>query len=407
MALYRWEGVARNGQMKSGTKEAPNEAAVLQFLRAQQIRPRKIKAKKAGGVNKDLNIKIGTGIKSKDLVVFARQFSTMIDAGLPLVQCLDILGNQAENPHFRVILKQVQTDVESGTTFADALKKHPKVFDALFTNLISAGEIGGVLDVVMIRIANYLEKAEKLKGQVKSALVYPSTILAVAGGVITVLLVWVIPIFKNMFAEFGGQELPAPTQIVISISEWAQSNWYFGIAIGVGLFVLWKYIRKNPKTLAATDDFFLKLPIFGSLLRKVAVARFTRTLGTMISSGVPILEALDITARAAGNKTVEKAIYRARQSISEGKTIAEPIARSGVFPPMVCQMINVGEQTGALDSMLGKIADFYDDEVDAAVKGLTSLMEPVMMVFLGIVIGGMVIAMYLPIFEMAGGIKVN
>lgn len=405
MALYKWEGVARNGQMKSGTKEAPNEAAVLQFLRSQQIRPRKIKASRAASMNKGMAIKIGTGIDQKDIVVFSRQFATMIDAGLPLVQCLDILSSQAENPHFRKVLKQVQVDVEGGTTFADALKRHPKVFDALFVNLVAAGEVGGVLDVVMSRIANYLEKAAKLAGQVKSAMVYPAVIVCVAVGVITVLLVWVIPIFENMFKEFGGGALPAPTQIVINMSEWMQNNFYVLIIMIIAGVFLWKYLRKNPKSRAISDDIFLKLPVFGPLLRKVAVARFTRTLGTMISSGVPILEALDITAKAAGNKTVESAIYKARASISEGKTIAEPIAQGRVFPPMVCQMINVGEQTGALDTMLGKIADFYDEEVDSAVKGLTSLMEPAMMVILGGVIGGMVVAMYLPIFEMAGNIK--
>jgi len=347
-----------------------------------------------------------SGIKTKDVVVFARQFSTMIDAGLPLVQCLDILSGQAENPAFKKIIKEVQLDVEGGATFADALKKHPKAFDSLFCNLVAAGEIGGVLDVVMTRIAAYLEKADKLKAQVKGAMVYPASILVVAVIVLSILLVWVIPIFEKMFKEFGGGKLPAPTQFVISISHWAQTNILFIIAGAFLLGCLWKfYIRKDPKMIEITDDIFLKSPVFGPLIRKVAVARFTRTLGTMVSSGVPILEALDITARASGNKTVEKAIYRARISISEGKSIAEPIQKSGVFPNMVCQMINVGEQTGALDTMLGKIADFYDDEVDTAVKALTSLLEPVMMVILGGLIGGMVISMYLPIFEMAGNIK--
>lgn len=406
MPMYKWEGVARNGQVKSGTREAASEAAVLQFLRAQQIRPKKIKS--AAAASLDINIKLPGmgGPTQKDVVVFSRQFATMIDAGLPLVQCLDILGGQAENPEFKKVIKEVQLDVEGGATFADALKKHHKVFDSLYCNLIAAGEIGGVLDVVMTRIANYLEKSAKLKAQVKSAMVYPAAILVVAIIVVTVLLVWVIPIFEKMFAEFGGGQLPAPTQIVINISAWAKSNIIF---IAGGIFVLvtfWKtYVRKNPRMIEITDDIFLKAPIFGPLLRKVAVARFTRTLGTMVSSGVPILEALDITARASGNKTVEKAVYRARASIAEGKSIAEPIAKSGVFPNMVCQMINVGEQTGALDTMLGKIADFYDDEVDAAVKGLTSLMEPLMMVVLGGLIGGMVVSMYLPIFEMAGNIQ--
>ncbi|TVQ78143.1 MAG: type II secretion system F family protein [Bradymonadales bacterium] len=406
MGVYKWEGVSRDGRVKSGTKEAPNEAAVLQFLRAQQVRPRRIRLSRSASLNKGLNLNFGSQkIKMKDLVVFSRQFATMIDAGLPLVQCLDILGSQAENQNFRKVIKQVQNDVEGGSTFAEALKKHPKVFDSLYSNLIAAGEVGGVLDVVMQRIATYLEKADKLARQVKSAMVYPATILLVAIGVIAVLLVFVIPIFENMFAEMGGDGLPAPTAFVIALSEWAQSNILFLIAGGVGLVFLWKYIRKNPRGREVTDDLFLRSPVFGPVLQKVAVARFTRTLGTMISSGVPILEALDITAKASGNMTVEKAVLRARASISEGKTIAEPISRSTVFPPMVCQMINVGEQTGALDTMLGKIADFYDDEVDAAVKGLTSLMEPAMMVILGGLIGGMVVAMYLPIFEMAGNLQ--
>ena len=404
MASFKWEGVARNGQLQSGVKEAANEAAVLQFLRAQQIRPKKIKANKASSFG-NINISFGTGVTQKDLVVFSRQFATMIDAGLPLVKCLDILRSQSPNPAFRKIIQSVQSDVEGGSTFADALKKHPKVFDGLYSNLVAAGEVGGALDVVLQRLATYLEKAAKLKGQVKSAMAYPAAIVVVAIGVIIALLVWVIPIFEGMFQEFGGAALPAPTRIVIALSKWAQSNFLIIIGMIVGLVFLWKYIRKNPKTVAATDDLFLKLPVFGALLQKVAVARFTRTLGTMLSSGVPILEALDITARASGNKTVEGAIYKARQSISEGKTIAEPISKTKVFPPMVCQMINVGEQTGALDTMLEKIADFYDEEVDAAVKAMTSLMEPAIMVILGGLIGGMVVAMYLPIFEMAGSIK--
>jgi type IV pilus assembly protein PilC len=402
MALYKWEGISRTGQVKSGTKEAPNEAQVLQFLRSQQIRPKKIKPVKAGGFGMDFMM---GGVGSKEVVIFSRQFATMIDAGLPLVQCLDILGNQAENPVFRKVIKTIQTDVESGSTFADALKKHPSVFDALYVNLVAAGEVGGILDVILQRLAIYLEKAMKLKGQVKSAMVYPISIMCVAIGVITILLVWVIPIFEKMFKEFGGASLPTPTQVVINISKWTQHNFPFLIAAAVGLVFGWKWIRKNPRTLEITDDIFLKLPIMGDVIRKVAVARFTRTLGTMIQSGVPILEALDITARAAGNKTVEKAVMRARASISEGKTVAEPLAQSKVFPAMVCQMINVGEQTGALDQMLGKIADFYDEEVDSAVKGLTSLMEPAMMVILGGLIGGLVVAMYMPIFEMAGNMK--
>lgn len=405
MAMYKWEGIARNGQIKSGTKEAPNEAAVLNFLRAQQIRPKKLAPVKSAASKGGGGVKFGSGVGEKDLVVFSRQFATMIDAGLPLVQCLDILGAQQPNPHFKKVIKDIQTEVESGSTFADALKRHPTVFDELFTNLVAAGEVGGVLDTILQRVATYLEKAMKLKGQVKSAMVYPLAIVVVAIGVIGVLLVFVIPIFEKMFKEFGGAALPVPTQIVINISNWVQSNIVL-ILIFIGCLVAaWKWIRKNPRGVEITDDIFLKLPVFGPVIRKVAVARFTRTLGTMLSSGVPILEALDITAKAAGNKTVEKAIQKARTAISEGKTIAEPIQKTNVFPPMVCQMINVGEQTGALDTMLGKIADFYDEEVDAAVKGLTSLMEPAMMVILGGLIGGLVVAMYLPIFEMAGNLK--
>ncbi|MDB5037232.1 MAG: type secretion system family protein [Bacteriovoracaceae bacterium] len=403
MGLYKWEGISRNGQIKSGTKEAPNEAQVLQFLRSQQIRPKKIKMAKSSSLGA-LNL-FGGGVGSKEIVIFSRQFATMIDAGLPLVQCLDILGNQAESPAFRKVIKAVQLEVESGSTFADALKKHPTVFDSLYVNLVAAGEVGGILDVILQRLAVYLEKAMKLKGQVKSAMVYPTAIMSVAIGVVTILLVWVIPIFEKMFKEFGGNALPAPTQIVINLSKWTQHNFPFLIMAGVGAVFLWKWIRRNPRTLEITDDLFLKLPVIGTLIRKIAVARFTRTLGTMITSGVPILEALDITARAAGNKTVEKAVLRARTSISEGRTVAEPLAASNVFPPMVCQMINVGEQTGALDQMLSKIADFYDEEVDAAVKGLTSLMEPAMMVILGGLIGGLVVAMYMPIFDMAGNLK--
>lgn len=403
MALYKWEGIARNGQVKSGTREAPNEQKVLEFLRSQQIRPRRIKSVKEGAGG-GFNL-FGGGVGAKELVIFSRQFSTMIDAGLPLVQCLEILGGQSDNPAFKKVVKTIQNDVESGSTFADALRKHPKVFDSLYVNLVQAGEVGGILDVILQRLSVYLEKAAKLKGQVKSAMVYPIAIMCVAVVVVGVLLVFVIPIFEKMFKEMGGASLPAPTQFVINLSNWTQHNIHFVIMGIFGLISGWKWIRRNPRTLEMSDDLFLKMPIIGSVIRKVAVARFTRTLGTMISSGVPILEALDITARAAGNKTVEKAVLRARLSISEGKTVAEPLTKSNVFPPMVCQMINVGEQTGALDQMLGKIADFYDEEVDSSVKGLTSLMEPAMMVILGGLIGGLVVAMYMPIFDMASNIK--
>lgn len=410
MAMFKWEGVSETGQVQKGTLEAPNEAALVALLRKRRIRPRQISKKALAGVGqkasgRGFSLKFLQGVSGKELSIFSRQFATMIDAGLPLVQCLDILGSQQRNKYFANVVMQVKSDVESGSTFADALKKHPNVFDDLYVNLVAAGEVGGIMDTIFLRLSAYLEKTIKLRGQVKSAMVYPVMIMVVAIAVITVLLVWVIPVFEKMFKEFGkGNALPAPTQLVIAISHWLSGNIIF-IAIGVALLIaLWKYIRKTPRGREVTDDFFLKLPLFGSLIRKVGVSRFTRTLGTMVTSGVPILEALDITARTAGNKTIEKAIMQARKSISEGKTITEPLLQSGVFPSMVCQMINVGEQTGAMDTMLNKIADFYDDEVDAAVKALTSMIEPLMMVGLGGIIGGLVVSMYLPIFSMAGAI---
>lgn len=403
MPVYKWEGITRQGVIKKGEREAPNQAALVGWLRQQQVRPKSIKEKsKSGQISMP---SLFSGVKQKDIVVFARQFATMIDAGLPLVQCLDILASQQESRAFKDILSKTKVDVEGGSTFADALKKHPKAFDDLFVNLVQAGEIGGILDTIFLRLANYLEKAMKLKKKVKGAMVYPLIILVVAIVVVAVLLFWVIPIFENMFREFGNAELPRPTQIVIAISRGAKK--YVLIVIGVGALIFWvfRYIYKTPKGRRTIDGILLKLPIFGSLLRKVAVARFSRTLGTMITSGVPILDALDIVAKTAGNKVIEEAIMKTRGSISEGKTIAEPLEQSGVFPPMVCQMIAVGEQTGAMDAMLNKVADFYDEEVDVAVEALTAMMEPMMMVFLGTVIGGLVVAMYLPVFKLAGNIS--
>jgi type IV pilus assembly protein PilC len=334
-------------------------------------------------------------------VVFTRQFATMIDAGLPLVQCLDILSKQQENKTFKKILLDVKERVESGSTFAEALARNPKAFDELYVNLVAAGEVGGILDTILNRLAAYIEKALKLKKQVKSAMTYPTTIIGIAVIVISVILVFVIPAFEKMFADFGG-ELPMPTQIVINISNFIQS--YILLIIGgiVASIFGAKYIYKTKRGREIIDDLALRLPVVGVLVRKVAVAKFTRTLGTMISSGVPILEGLEIVAKTAGNRTVEKAIYGVKQSISEGKTIAEPLEKSGVFPAMVCQMISVGEQSGSIDTMLNKIADFYDDEVDDAVGNLTAMMEPLLMLFLGTTVGGLVIAMYLPIFKLAG-----
>ena len=403
MGKFAWEGTTKSGQKMKGEMEAPDEAAVQTQLRRQGIAPGKIKER---GKGLDININIPgfePKITTKDLVVFTRQFATMIDAGLPLVQCLDILGKQNDNKTFKAILIQVKEDVEAGSTFADALKKHPKAFDTLYVNLVAAGEIGGILDTILNRLAAYIEKALKLKKQVKSAMTYPATIVGIAVLVITVILIFVIPQFQEMFESFGSQ-LPLPTRIVIWLSDFIQN--YFLVIIGGGFAIVWilKRIYRTPKGCLFFDALFLKLPIMGILVRKVAVAKFTRTLGTMVSSGVPILDGLDIVAKTAGNKIVENAIYKVAQSISEGKTIAEPLAASGVFPPMVCQMIAVGEQAGAIDTMLNKIADFYDDEVDDAVGNLTAMMEPVLMVFLGTAVGGLVVAMYLPIFQMGDAI---
>ena len=403
MAKFAWEGKTRTGQVQKGEMEAPNEAAVTAALRRQGIAPSSIKER---GKGLDMELKIPgfePKITTKDLVVFTRQFSTMIDAGLPLVQCLDILSRQQDNKTFKKILLQVKEDVESGSTFAEALKKHPKAFDELYVNLVAAGEVGGILDTILNRLAAYIEKALKLKKQVKSAMTYPTTIIGIAVVVISVILIFVIPAFEKMFADFGGA-LPAPTQVVINLSNFIQD--YIVVIIGGIVLFFWgfKRIYRTEAGRKKIDDLALKLPIMGILIRKVAVAKFTRTLGTMMSSGVPILDGLDIVAKTAGNRTVETAIYKVRQSISEGKTIAEPLEKSGVFPPMVCQMIAVGEQSGSVDTMLNKIADFYDDEVDDAVSNLTAMMEPLLMLFLGTTVGGLVIAMYLPIFKLAGAV---
>lgn len=401
MAKFSWEGASRDGKKHKGDMEAPNQAVVQAQLRRQGIVADKIRER---GKGLDIEISIpgfGPKVTTKDLVVFTRQFATMIDAGLPLVQCLDILSAQQENKTFKLILLEIKNDVESGSTFADALKKHPRAFDDLFVNLVAAGEIGGILDTILNRLAAYIEKSMKLKKQVKSAMTYPATVVSIAVIVIGVILVFVIPAFEKMFADFGGV-LPAPTQIVINLSNFIQDYIIFIIG-GIILFIfLAKKIYATEKGRAKIDNWALKVPVFGVLIRKVAVAKFTRTLGTMVSSGVPILDGLDITSRTAGNKTVERAIIEVRKSISEGNTIAEPLAKSGVFPPMVCQMIAVGEQSGSIDTMLNKIADFYDDEVDDAVGNLTSMMEPLLMLFLGTTVGGLVIAMYLPIFKLAG-----
>ncbi len=399
MPVFIWEGKTRQGEARAGTMEAANADMVIERLKAQQIQASKVKKKPT-----EIHIKIGTGISPKEVVVFTRQFATMIDAGLPLVQCLEILGSQQANVHFAKVISTVKNDVESGSTLADALGKHNKVFDDLYVNLVAAGEVGGILDTILNRLATYMEKNLKLARQVKGAMVYPSVVLMVAGAVTAVLLIWVIPVFEKMFRDFGGA-LPAPTQFVIDLSNGLRAQIIPTIIGIVALIVIYKLIGRTPKGQLIYHSITLKAPVIGPLFRKVAVAKFTRTLGTMISSGVPILDALQITARSAGNKVIENAIMYTRERISEGRTMADPLAETGVFPPMVVQMIAVGESTGAMDSMLQKIADFYEEEVDAAVAALTSLIEPLMMVVLGVLLGGLIIAMYLPIFEMADNIQ--
>ena len=400
LPIWTWEGKTKTGEVKKGEMEATDEASVQQRLRAMALQNVKIRKKsqfsfKLPGIG---------GVTQKDIVIFTRQFATMIDAGLPLVQCLDILATQLDNMAFRDVLTKVKVKVESGSTLADALKDHPKVFDTLYVQLVAAGEIGGILDTILNRLAAYIEKNEKLKSKVKGAMVYPSIVLTVAIGVTVVLLLFVTPTFEKMFKDFGGA-MPAPTQIVIDLSKFLQKYIMLMVVvsiIGIVAFKAWKNTKKGREQ---WDRFVIQTPVFGTLVRKVAVARFTRTLGTMISSGVPILDALEVVARSAGNAVVEKAIRYTKEKISEGKTIVQPLSETKVFPSMVVQMIGVGEATGAMDQMLTKIADFYDDEVDAAVAALTSMIEPIMMVFLGGVVGGFLVAMYLPIFSIAGAVK--
>ena len=387
--------------IKKGEMEAPSEAALRIHLRQQSIIPTKILLK-----GKEIRIALPffkKKVNRRAIAIFTRQLSTMIDAGLPLVQSLEILSSQQDSPVFKKVLREIREDVEGGSTFAGALKKHPVTFDDLYTNLVVAGEEGGILDTILTRLANYIEKAEALKKKVKSALVYPSAIMAVAIIVVGILMFFVIPVFETMFKS-AGQTLPLPTLIVMTISKLTKKYVIIFIPGVIFLLYLFKKYYKTESGKTLIDRLLLKLPVFGPLFQKVAVARFSRTLGTLVSSGVPILDGLTIVSRTAGNRAVETAILNARSSIREGETISEPLGRSGIFPPMVIQMIAVGESTGALDAMLSKIADFYDEEVDVAVGNLTSLLEPLLMIFLGVVIGGVVIAMYLPIFNMASAV---
>jgi len=398
MPAFIWEGTTRRNEVKKGEIEAVDELAARGLLRRQGFKSITVKTKPKD-IEEYLTFLKGK-VKEKDVVIFCRIFSTMINAGLPLIQCLDLLAQQEQNKTFKEIIKKVKEDVESGASLTEALKKHPDVFDELFVNLIAAGEAGGILDIILGRLSAYMEKAMKLKSQVKGAMTYPAAVLVISMGVVALLLIKVIPVFKKMFEGMGG-ELPGPTQFLVNASEFAQSYWWVMIGILVAIVVAFGRFYKTEKGRWSIDSLLLKAPIFGPLLKKVAVAKFSRTLSTMMNSGVPILEGLNIVSKTAGNVVVEAALIKTRQNISEGRTIAEPLSETGIFPPMVVQMIAVGEATGALDTMLSKIADFYDDEVDAAVGAMTALLEPIMMVFLGGVVGGMIIAMYLPIFKMA------
>ncbi|CAG1066234.1 Type II secretion system protein F [uncultured bacterium] len=402
MPTFVYSGKTVAGEMRKGELQAASLAQATSMLRRQQILPSSISQKKSGMMN--MNIKLpglGEKVKTKDLVIFSRQFATMIDAGLPLVQCLDILASQQEKAEFKRVLLDVKSSVEGGSTFADALKKHPKVFDDLYVNLIAAGEVGGILDTILNRLSGFLEKAEKLKGKVKGAMTYPTAVIIIASLVVTGLLLWVVPIFEDMFGSFG-QALPAPTRVVVNMSKFLQHYWYTIIGFIVGSFIGINRAYKTSRGRRIIDQLLLKGPVIGDLIRKTAVARFTRTLGTMLASGVPILEGLEIVSKTAGNVIIEEAIMKARASLSQGKTLADPLMETKVFPGMVTQMIAVGESTGALDNMLTKIADFYEEEVDQAVEALTSLIEPMLMAFLGVAVGGLVIALYLPIFQIAG-----
>jgi type IV pilus assembly protein PilC len=400
MATFQWEATTRAGEKRKGVMEVETAEIVENRLRNDGMTVLRVKKEP-----KQISITFGSGVPQKDLQIFTRQLATMIDAGLPLVQCLDILSNQTPNKIFARILGQVKSSVEQGSTFSEALRRHPKVFDDLYVNLVAAGEVGGILDTILNRLAIYIEKAVKLKGQIKSAMFYPIGILVVAIGVIAVMLIKVIPTFEDMYKNMGNAQLPAPTRVVIGISHSFMNQWYIYVGAIIAMFVVGGAMGRNPQGRIILDRILLRLPVMGPVLRKIVVARFTRTLGTLLASGVPILDALDICARTSGNKVVQQGIERARAKIAEGHDMAGPLADSRVFPTMVVQMIGVGEQTGAMDQMLQKIADFYEEEVDAAVTAMTSLIEPIMMAFLGVVVGGLIIAMYLPIFSLAGNIS--
>ncbi len=393
--MYLWKGRTPTGEMLSGEFMTDNKQDLINHLRKRKIIITTIRQKP-----KEINMSFGfkNRITTRDLGVFTRQFATMINAGLPIVQCLDILSSQLDKPAFKKIVSEVMYDIEGGSTLADALRKQ-SCFSDLFVNMVEAGEAGGILDVILNRLAVYLEKADALVKKVKGAMTYPAVVMTVCIGASVFMLMFIIPTFAQMFKDFGGQ-LPVPTRIVMGLSDFLRANWYILLGALVGAFFAAKRYYKTPTGRYRIDRSALRMPVLGSVIRKAAVARFTRTLGTLVSSGVPILNGLEITARTAGNKVIEEAVLKTRTSISEGNTIAEPLKECGVFPPMVVQMIGVGEQTGALDEMLEKVADFYDSEVDAAVSALTSIIEPIMIVIMGTIVGGMLIAMYLPMFKL-------
>jgi len=394
MPVYNWKARTVKGELHDGELTAANPQEVIGFLRRKRLIPVAVNEKP-----KEIKLSMGGRVKTRDIVLFSRQFATMINSSLPLVQCLSILTQQTNNPKFRETINSIRTDVEEGNTLADSMGKYPKMFTNLYVSMISAGETGGILDKIMLRLSEYLEKNDAIVRKIKGAMIYPAVVFTAAIGCISVLLIFVIPIFAKMFAEMD-QELPLPTRVVVNLSDFLIGYWYLVVGVIVGFVIGLKRFRKTDKGELIFDAFLLKVPILGDLIRKSAVARFTRTLGTLISSGVSILNGLEVTARTAGNRVVHDAVMDSRVSIAGGETITKPLKEANVFPPMVIQMINVGEQTGGLDAMLIKIADFYEEEVDTAVEALTAALEPIMIVFLGIVVGGMVVSMYLPIFDM-------
>jgi len=399
MPTFTYSARANTGEILNGEIELPTRDEVVGYLVRQRLRPISVNSKA-----KDINIQFGTGIKTREVVIFTRQFATMINSGLPLVQSLTILAEQTENKNFRKIIQQVLQDIQAGQTLADSMRKHPKIFTDLYVNMVAAGEAGGILDTILLRLATFLEKNDALVRKIKGAMTYPAVMLFVVIACTTVLLWKVVPVFAQMF-EGAGLALPAPTRVVLALSNFLQSYiWLVILAFVAFIFGIRQYYKTDSGQLQI-DKLMLRMPVLGNLVRKSAVSRFTRTLGTLVSSGVSILDGLQITARTAGNRVVHDAVMKSRASIAQGATISEPLKESGVFPPMVVQMINVGEQTGGLDEMLSKIADFYDDEVDAAVSALTSILEPIMIVVMGIVIGGIVVAMYLPMFDMINAVQ--